>query len=167
MFKAIAKLLKVLSSETDPAQISLAFAFSMIVGLTPISSLHNFLVFLLVFLLRINFSAFLLGLLFFSGLAYLLDPLFHWIGLYLLTSAQLEGFWTILYNSSIWRLEKFNNTVVMGSLLFSILLFIPVHFLGKKIILDYREHILRWVQKTRLMQFFKASKLYSIYQSIS
>jgi uncharacterized protein (TIGR03546 family) len=96
MLKVIAKVLKVLNSETDPGQISLAFCLSMIAGLTPLFSLHNFLIFFLVLILRVNLSAFLLGTVFFSGVAYLLDPFFHWIGLTALTTGPLEGLWTAL-----------------------------------------------------------------------
>lgn len=167
MLRLIAKLLKVLNSETDPIQISLGFGFAMIAGLTPFWSLHNLLMLLLVLLLRVNLSAFLLGLAVFTGLAYLLDPLFHWNGLHLLTAPALEGLWTSLYNSPLWRLERFNNTIVMGSLVFSLLLFVPLLILSNILIRRYRAHILMWVHKTRLMQMFKASKLYQMYQSIS
>jgi uncharacterized protein (TIGR03546 family) len=167
MIKILAKLLKVLNSETDPSQISLAFAFSIIAGLTPILSLHNLLVIFLVLFIRVNLSSFLLGLMFFSGLAYILDPIFHWIGITMLTAANLERLWTTLYNSSLWRLEKFNNSIMMGSLLFSLLVFIPFHFIVRRAIINYREHILEWVQKTKVMQLFKASKFFSIYQSLS
>ena len=111
MLKAIAKVLKVLNSETEPGQISLAFCFSMIAGLTPLLSLHNLLVILLVLLFRVNLSTFILGLVFFSGVAYLFDPLFHWIGLTVLTVSGLEGLWTLIYNMTLFRLEKFNDTV--------------------------------------------------------
>ena len=74
MIRAIIKLLRVLNSEAAPAQIGLALAFALIMGLTPLWSLHNLAVLLLVLVLRVNLSAFLLGTAVFSGLAYLLDP---------------------------------------------------------------------------------------------
>lgn len=167
MVRTIAKLLRVLNSETEPGQISLGFCFALVAGLTPLWSLHNLVVLLLVLILRVNLSAFLLGLLFFSGLAYLLDPLFHRLGLALLTAGSLEGLWTSLYNSTLWRLERFNNSIVMGSLVFSLAAFVPFYLLSNMLIRRYRAHILAWVQKTRLMQMFKASRLYNAYQSIS
>ena len=167
MLRTVAKVLRVFNSETDPSQISLALCFACVAGLTPLWSLHNILVLLLVLLLRVNLSTFLLGLVFFSGLAYLLDPLFHRIGLAVLTAGSLEGLWTSLYNSTLWRLEQFNNSVVMGSLVFSLLAFLPLYLATNVAILRYRAHILAWVQKTRLMQFFKASRLYHAYQSIA
>ncbi len=167
MLRMIANLLKVLNSEADPGQISLALCFSMVAGLTPFWSLHNVLVVLLVLFLRVNLSAFLLGLALFSGLAFLLDPLFHVMGLAVLTAAPLEGLWTALYNSTLWRLERFNNSIVMGSLLFSLLFFAPVYYGANLAILRYREHVMQWILQTRIMQAFTASRLYSLYQSVS
>ena len=167
MIKLFAKLLRVLNSETDPGQISLGFSFAMIAGLTPLLSLHNIVVLLLVFIFRVNFSAFLLGLALFTGIAYLLDPFFHQLGLAVLTAPSLEGLWTFLYQSVWWRLEHFNNSIVMGSLVFSVGLFLPVLLLSNLLIRRYRQHVLAWVQKTKVMQMFKASKLYETYQTLS
>ena len=167
MIRIIARLLKVLNSESEPGQLSLAFCFAMIIGFTPLFSLHNIIVILLVLLIRVNLSAFLLGWAVFSGIAYLLDPLFHRIGLALLTTSSLEGLWTALYNMTIFRLENFNNTIVMGSLFLSLALFVPLYIVLNISIRKYREHILAWVQKTKFMQAFKASKLYTAYQAIS
>jgi len=167
MLRAIARLLSALNSETEPGQISLAFCFAMIAGLTPLFSLHNLLVLLIVLLLRVNLSTFILGLALFSGIAYLLDSLFDRIGLAVLTAGALEGLWTVLYNTTLFRLEKFNNSIVMGSLLFSVVLFVPVYFISNQMIVRYREHVLAWVQKSRIMQAFKATKLYRLYSTYS
>ena len=167
MIKMIAKFLKVLNSETEPGQISLAFCLAMILGLTPLMSLHNLVVILLMLLVRVNLSACILGWIFFSGIAYILDPLFNLIGLAILTSKGLEGLWTSLYNITLFRLAKFNNSIVMGSFLFSLIFFIPLYLLFNQIIRKYRVYVLEWVQKTRLMKAFKANKLYKAYQAVS
>ncbi|MEW6670542.1 MAG: TIGR03546 family protein [Thermodesulfobacteriota bacterium] len=167
MIKMIAKLLKVINSETDPGQISLAFCLAMVAGLTPLNSLHNLFIFLLVLLLRVNISAFILGLTFFTGAAYLLDPLFHQVGLGILTAGALQGLWTSLYNITLFRLAKFNNSILLGSLFVSVIAFVPLYLLLNLLIRKYREHILAWVQKTRIMQLLKTSRLYSVYQAVS
>ena len=167
MIKLLAKLLRVLNSETDPGQISLGLCFAMIVGLTPLLSVHNLFVVLLVFILRVNLSAFLLGLALFTGIAYLLDPLFHRLGLAVLTAPSLADLWTTLYQSVWWRLEHFNNSIVMGSLVFSVAMFVPVLLLSNLLIRRYRQHVMVWVQKSRVMQMFKASKLYRTYETLS
>jgi uncharacterized protein (TIGR03546 family) len=167
MISTIAKILKVLNSETAPGQISLALCFALIVGLTPLYSLHNLLVLLLILFLRVNLSTFIVGWIFFSGIAYILDPIFHRIGLALLTTASMEGLWTSLYNITIFRFLKFNNSIVMGSVLFSLVFFLPVYFLSNILINKYRDNILAWVRKTRLMQLLKGSKLFQAYETVS
>lgn len=167
MLKAIAKLLKALNSETEPWQISLAFCFSMVAGLTPLFSLHNVFILLLVLLLRVNLSTFVVGLTMFSGVAYMLDPLFDRIGLAVLTSRSLETLWTGMYNSAFWRLEQFNNSIVMGSLVFSLIFFAPLFFLAGFLIVKYREKVLQRIGKTKVMRLLKASKFYSAYKTVS
>ena len=167
MIKIFLKLIKALNSDTDPHQISLALGFAMIMGLTPLLSLHNLLVLLLIFTLRINISSFILGFLVFSGTAYLLDPIFHKLGFMILTLPPLKGIWTELYNMTIFRIENFNNSLVMGSLFLSMVLFIPFVLLMNMLIKRYRENVLKWVEKSRIIQGLKATKIYRLYEAIS
>jgi hypothetical protein len=55
----------------------------------------------------------------------------------------------------------------MGSLAVSLALFVPMVLVGNRLVEKYREHVLQWVMRTRLMQAFKASKLFGYYQSVS
>ncbi len=167
MITMIAKVLKILNSEAEPFQISLALCFAMLIGLTPLLSLHNLFFLVLVLVLKVNLSAFILGFALFFGVAYLLDPLFHGIGLAVLTEGSLEGLWTTFYNITLLRFAYFNNTIVMGSLLFSLILFIPLFLVLNLFIRRYRDHILTKIQNTRIMQIFKASKFYHIYHKVS
>jgi len=164
---SLAKLLKTLNSETDPAQIALAFCFALVMGLTPLWSLHNGLVLLLVLVLRVNLSAFLVSFGLFSAIAYAVDPLSNRLGLTILTASSLEGLWTWLYNTTPGRLEAFNNTIRMGSLTISLASFVPLFFLATALIRKYREHILAWVQQTRIAQMLQASRFYEIYTKVS
>jgi uncharacterized protein (TIGR03546 family) len=167
MFRTLAKLLQVLNSETAPGQISLGLALGMVMGFTPFVTLHNLLVLLLVLLLRVNLSAFLLGLALFSTLAFALDPLFHQLGLTLLRAGPLQGLWTDFYNTAIGRLEHFNNTVVLGSFVVALLLFAPLLWLVNQLITHYRAHVPAWFKNNRLVTMFKASHFYTMYQSVA
>ncbi len=167
MIQLFAKILKILNSETDPYQISLAVGLAMIIGFTPLMSLHNLVVLLFVLILRVNLSTFIVSWALFSGIAYLLDPLFHITGLALLTADSLEGLWTALYNIPVFRIERFYNSVVMGSLIVSALLFFPVYICSKHLVARYRRHVLAWVRKTRIMKMIKLSKFYKTYTSLS
>lgn len=167
MLKLLAEIMKIINSETDPRQISLSVCFAMIVGLTPLFCLHNLLIFFLVFSLRVNLATFFLAWPLFSGVAYLLDPLAHQVGLAVLQLPALNGLWTTLYSNAVFKLEKFYNSIVMGSLIFSAILFMPCFLFTNFMIRKYRENILAWVEKTRLMKILKASRIYAIYQTVA
>ena len=52
---------------------------------------------------------------------FLLDPVFHSVGYVLLRDLDvLSGFWTFLFNLPIFPLTRFNNTVVLGCFVFSL-----------------------------------------------
>lgn len=167
MLRQIAKLLKALNAETAPWQISLAFILAMVMGFTPLWSLHNLLILLLALVLRVNLSAFILAWGVFSGLAYLLDPLFIRVGESLLLNPELKELWTGMYNNDFWRLAHFNHTLTMGSAVISLLLALPLFFIFRWLIVKYRVHLLASVRKSRLMQMIKASKFYKVYQAVS
>jgi uncharacterized protein (TIGR03546 family) len=167
MLEMIAKTLKVLNSETDPGQISLACCLAMIMAFTPLLLPHNLLVLLAALVLRVNLSAFGISFVLLSALSFALDPLFHRLGLAILTAGGLQSMWTGLYNTYWFRLDQLNNSIVMGSLALALVLFGPTYLILNSLIKRYREHVLSWIQKTPLMTAIRASKLYSIYQTIS
>lgn len=165
--KLLGKLLKALSSDASPGQIAGGFVLGMILGLTPFWSLHNLIVILLIILIRVNISMAIFSFLIFSGIAYLFDPLFHSLGYVILVDATfLHGFWVALYNLPLLALSNFNNTVVMGSLVVSLVLVFPMYPLTEKGVVFYREQIDAKVKKWKITKLMKSSKIYSIYTKI-
>lgn len=167
MLSAIAKLLKVLNSDDNPAQVALALVFALIMGLTPLMSPHNILILLLVLVIRVNLSFFLLGFVFFSGLAYALDPISVRLGADILQASSLEGLWTALYQSSFWRFMAYNNTLVMGSFCLSLILALPVYWAAVWAITRYREKVRAKLAQTRLMLFVKSTRLFELYNALN
>lgn len=159
MITQILKVLRVLASEDSPMQISLAVALAMVMGLTPLFSLHNLLVLIMLLSFRINLAAFLLAWAFFSGLAYLLDPLFHSLGQFILQYQAMQDIWTEIYNSAFWRLTNFNNTIVMGSFVTAMLAFIPMLLILNFLIRRYRSHVLVFLKKSKLVTWMQSSKM--------
>jgi len=166
MLDHLFKLLKILNSEQEPVQISMGFAFAMVAGFTPVLSLHNLVLLLCVLTLRVNLSAFFLAWVFFASLGLLLDPLFHQLGLSLLNAPDLQNVWTSMYNSGIWRLTRFNNTIVMGSFVVAVAFFLPLLFTGNFLIRRYRDVVLVWVRNLRIVQLCKASKWFKRFRAI-
>lgn len=167
MLTMLAKLLKALNSESAPWQVALAFSMSLIVALTPMFSLHNLLVLLLAFVIRVNLSAFFLGVAAFSLLAMVIDPLSIQLGASLLAQPGFQDFWTELYQSDFWRMTAFNHTLVLGGLLLSLLAFIPVFVLSRLLIVMYRQRLLNWISRLKVVQVLKAGKFYSLYKSLA
>lgn len=163
MLTLIAKFLKILNSDAEPAQLSLGFAFGMVMGFTPLMSPHNLLVLFLVLVIRCNLSAFFLSFGLCAGIAYLIDPIFHQVGLSILTNKSFEPMFTEWYNQPFWRIERFNNTIVMGSLAISVAAFIPLLLMSNLLIRKYREHFLDWINKSQVMKAIKASDFYQLY----
>jgi uncharacterized protein (TIGR03546 family) len=78
--KLVRDFFKVLRDGQTPRQIAGGFALGSILGLSPMLTLQGALVWLILLVLDINLSAALVSLTIFSLVAYLFDPVFHWIG---------------------------------------------------------------------------------------
>lgn len=168
IMKFLAKLLKILRSGATPAQISWGIVFGMILGLTPLMSLHNLIIIFLMIIFEVNIAMAIFAFAIFSGFAYLLDPLFHNIGYYLLADVTfMQGIWTSFYNTPIIALSRFYNTIVMGSLVSSLILVLPVYILGKQFVVVYRTRIDPHIEKLKIVKIVKGSKLYEYYEKIS
>ncbi|MEJ2543044.1 MAG: TIGR03546 family protein [Calditrichaceae bacterium] len=163
----LAKLFKILRAEDTPNQIASGFFLGMIIGLTPFLTVHNMIIILLVFILKVNAGSVIFAFILFSGFAYILDPIFHSFGYYILVDmTSLHGILVTLFNIPIVALSRYNNTVVMGSLVVSIILILPVFFFMKYFVKYYREHIDAKLQKLKIIQIVKSSKFYKIYEKI-
>jgi uncharacterized protein (TIGR03546 family) len=165
--KLLAKLLNILNKDATPAQIAGGMALGFVAGLTPTANLHNLVILILVLMIRVNISSAILAWGFFSAIAYLLDPVSNKIGYALLTAPALSGLWTALYNTPVVPWTNFNNTLVLGSLVLALLLCVPVYFLIKRGVINYRERIMARIQKWKIMQILKASKFYNLYRMYS
>lgn len=166
MLTLLAKLFIALNSESSSRQIALAIALGMIIGLTPTLNLHNALILLIAFITRINLSAFFIAVAGFSLIALGLAPVFASVGESLLTNADLNGVWQGLYQSNLMKLAHFHNTLTLGSLVCSLILFIPVIFISKAVVERYRHHLKSVIEKFNIVQWLKGSKFYNTYQSL-
>jgi uncharacterized protein (TIGR03546 family) len=163
----LAKIVKILRSAASPNQIAAGFIIGMIIGLTPFWTLHNIILIILLIILNINIGTALLSFIIFSGIGYLLYPIFPPLGYFILVDINfLNGLWTFLYNLPFVALSKYNNTVVMGSFTVALVLTLPVFILIKKGVISYRENIDSKMQKWKIVQVVKGSKIYSFYEKI-
>jgi uncharacterized protein (TIGR03546 family) len=166
-FKLIRDFISILREGQTPAQVAGGFALGSILGLSPMLTLQGVLVWLIILILNVNLSATFVALTVFSFFAFFLDPLFHWFGFQILTNINaLQGLWTSLYSAPIAPLTRFNNTVVMGSFVCALLLFIPVYLGMKRFVVAYRATVGARVEKLKVYQMMKRSSVVQWYQKV-
>ncbi|MFH1415466.1 MAG: TIGR03546 family protein [Elusimicrobiota bacterium] len=161
--KLIKKLFKALNANASPSEIALGVVLGSVIGLTPVFALHNIFVILLIIILKVNVSAAVFSSLLFSIAGLALDPAAHAIGSRLLLSEGLNAFWTTAYNIPVIPLTRFNNTIVLGSLVISVAAAVPLYLFSVRFVLIYRNSLHQKVEKLKIIKILKASKLYSIY----
>ncbi len=161
ILKQIFTLLKLLNSETATNQIAAGISFGFILGMTPAFSLQSVLIFLLCLIFRVQLGAMFLSIFAFSFMAYLLDPIFHSAGLFVLQLDALQAMFTTLYNLPIVPMTRFYNTLVMGSGVISITLSPIIFIISKILIVKYRKTV---VDRFKDTKFFKALKATSFYK---
>jgi uncharacterized protein (TIGR03546 family) len=165
IIKLIQSLFGALHSEGTPGQLAAGIALGSIMGLTPLVNIHNAIVFAAIVLLNVSFAGGMLGWALFVPIGFLLDPLFDWIGHTLLLDVSfLTPFWTSLYNMPIVPLTNFNNTVVLGSLVFALLLFVPLFLMTRWAVARYRVTVGARVRQSKFYRAVMASKVYNVYK---
>ena len=164
LIKLIQSLVGALHSEGTPGQLALGIALGSIMGLTPLLNVHNAIVFAAIVLLNVSFAGGMLGWALFVPIGFLLDPLFDWIGHQLLLAESLRGLWTALYNTPIVPLTNFNNTIVLGSLVFSLVLLVPLFLATRWAVARYRATVGERVRQSKFYRAVMASKVYNVYK---
>lgn len=162
--KLIQSLVKTLNSEGTPGQVAAGIALGAVFGLTPLVSLHNLIFFALAMVLNVSFGGVMLGFAIFVPVGFALDPVFNAIGTRLLLhTPALTPLWTAWYNTPVLALTRFNNTIVLGSFVSWLVLFVPLFFVLRWAVRQYRERVYAALERSRAFQAVRASKLYNLY----
>ena len=165
--KLVTNFIKILREGQTPAQVAGGFALGFILGLSPMFTLQGVLVWLIILVLDVNLSAATFSLGFFTLIAYIFDPIFHRFGYFILVDINgLKGLWATLYNAPIAPLTRFNNTVVMGSFIIALILFIPVYIGMKKFVIAYRATLGVKIAKWKIYQIIDRSSLVQWYKRV-
>ena len=161
--KQILNFIRLLHSDSGLNQISSGLAFGVFLGFAPFLSLQTFLVLFIVFIFRVQLGAAFLSAFFFKFVAYLLDPVAHPIGQSLLENPSLRPLWTQMYNVPLLPMTRFNNSIIMGSFVISIILCPILFFVFRVLIVKYRTTLVQKLESTKSWKAFKATKFYEWY----
>lgn len=154
--KILKKIINLLQSDISPDQIAWGFALGAILGLVPGIFMKS-LLFIIIMIFRVNLSSAFLAAALFAIIGLTIDPLLDKIGYVVLVNFDfLNSFYTWLYNLPIVPFTKFNNTVVMGSLITGIVLIIPNGIIAKKMLVYYRQNYKDKVANLKIIKFIDA-----------
>lgn len=165
LLKLLRSLVKTLHSDGSPAQIALGVALGAALGLTPIANAHNLIVVALLAVLNVSFAAGMLAWAVFVPIGFMFDPIFDRVGRWLLVdAASLRSLWTAWDNVPGLALTNFNNTVVLGSVVVWLALFIPIYFAAHYGVVRYRATIGDRIKNSKYYKLIEASQVYNVYR---
>lgn len=164
IIRQLLKFMELLHKETGENQLAAGFSLGMFMGFTPLASLFwaFYVVCLVIFRINIGAALFAYGIL--KIISFALDPLFDRVGYAVLSSPALRDFFVSLYQAPIIPFTRFNNTIVMGSVVVSFLTAVPFYFLMKWAIRKYRVVVVQRIRDTWAWKAFKATKLFQLYE---
>ncbi len=135
-------------------QLALGITFGMFVGLIPKDSLLTYGFGLLMLLSTANLLCGAISGFAFSWIGMAIDGPAHTIGKWVLTNERLEATWAWLYQLPVVPWTRFNNTVVMGSVLISLFVALPLYYVSRYFFERYgaafkqriaANHVMRWL----------------------
>ncbi len=163
VIRQILKLIELLHKETGEKQLAAGFVLGIFMGLTPLANLFWLSYLVLLILFRFNIGAAMLSFGVVKLASFALDPVLDKLGVILLSSNGLVAIWTTFFHMPVVPFTRYNNSVVLGSVVFSILLSVPLFYLAVYLIRTYRKQVVARIQGTWIWKAWKASKLYSLY----
>ena len=159
--KLLAKILQLLKEGASPRQIAGGFVLGFALGLIPGWPVQAFLLLILIAILNVNLTIAGAGAVLATLGAWVADPVLDRIGGWVLEDiGALRGVWTALFNWPPMTLTRFNNTVVMGSLVVGVigaLVWFPILVWAVK---QYRERFLAWANTWWITRFVTGSRLF-------
>ena len=164
ILKFLQTLIKALNSDGTPGQVAAGMALGLCLGFSPIASLHNLVVVAVAMLTTVSFPGFMLGWFVAVPVGFLLDPVFDRVGMALLLDDRLAPLFTWIVNTPVVSLSRLNNSIVVGSLVCWFIALVPAYFIFRVLVARYRAHIFARLEKLKLFQAIKASKLYQTYE---
>lgn len=168
MFGYLVNLIKALNANSKPSQIANSFCIGLLLGFMPKNNAMWYILLFFFAFVRIHKAGYLIFILIGSALTALLDPLFDNLGYAILTIPSLANFYGWLLDIPFVAFTKFNNSIVMGSLAFGLMIYIPLFFLivfGVKV---WRKYVApKFIDSKILKTIYKIPGLAKIHEKVS
>jgi len=167
LLKQLFSFFKLLNSDTGTNSLAAGLASGIIFGFAPMISLQALLLLLVIFFFRVQLGAALLSAFFFKLVAYTIDPITDSLGRSILENSSLRPIFQQMYNVPLVPLTRFNNSIVMGSAILSLILVIPLFFIFKRLIISYRETIVARFKESKIWKAWAGTKIHDLYVTYS
>lgn len=142
-----------LNSNAHPGLITHGISIGMLMGFLPKDNLFWYILTIFFLFIRINKASFGLSTFIFSFIAHHFDSIFDKIGYSILTNNKLEPFFAKLLDIPFVSFTKFNNTIVMGSFISGVCLYIPLYFLVRGFLKLWRTTLAPSLRKSKINVF--------------
>lgn len=152
--------------ESSPRQVAAGMAMGLGFGLVPSDSLFAMLLVMLLSALKINLAAGLFGLFVSAWLGMLLDGALHTVGEWVLTQPMLNSLFVWMANQPLLPWTRFNNTVVMGSLLVGLVAVYPLYRMLLPLASRYVPPVKKWIAKYKLARVLLGTEWLGKIQSV-
>ncbi len=155
LLTALARLIAALNANRREGEIAWATVLGIALALVPLGNLVWAALFVVTFLAKVNLGIALLVFGVFTPPALLLDSSLDAIGYRVLTAAELQDVLTATYNAPFGPFLGIHNTSVVGALIVSTALAVPVYFLCRIIVRYYRDTLRAKIAASRIVQWWQ------------
>lgn len=171
MVQQIFVFFKSLNSNSNPGEIAHAVAIGTLLGLIPKDNLLWYMVFIFFLFVRINKAVYFLVILLLSLFVSRFDMFFDELGYTILSIESMAPIYGKLLDIPFVAFTKFNNTVVMGSLVSGLVLYIPVYIFARLFIWFWRRILSPKITSSKVWIAFKqlpfVEKIISTYSDVT
>ena len=155
LFVLLKKLIKFLNSNESVTNIAYSSTIAACFALLPFNGLVHTILLLALILFNGNLFIFLFFTPIFELFSIAFYPLFDKIGNHILSNQSFESFFSFLYQLPVINFTNWNNSIMMGSLLFTLVCSFPLYFFYKYFLTKYREKIMPLIQQSKLRHLLK------------
>lgn len=157
MLRPLLSLVTAVLEEESPRVLAASLAFGLVIGFVPKDNLIAAALGILLLTLRFNLTLATTSAALFSGVAAMLDPVADALGRSVLTHPSFAPLWAWAYQLPLLPWTRFNNTIVMGSLLLSLALVSPTYLGSLQLVTKYRPLVIRWLQQFKVDVILQAT----------
>jgi len=154
VFRYIKSFFVALNANAHPGDIAHAVALGLLMALVPKANLLWAVLFVFILFVRVNKGAFFLSLVLLAFVVPFADVAVEALGYGILSIPFLQGAYAGLYATPFVGLTRFNNSMVTGSLVAGLILYVPVYALARFLVDKYRKVLQPKIANSKFMKVF-------------